>query len=41
MPRWGGDGAGDGVDHTAELAEHAVTPELDYPAVVLCDQRLK
>src|SRR5687767_799675 len=36
-----GYGAGDGVDHTAELAEHPVTHELDDPAVVLRDPRFQ
>ena len=40
MPRWIGDGAGDGVDHAAELAQRAVAHELDDAAMVLRDQRL-
>ena len=36
----GGDGAGDRIDHAAELAERAVAHELDDAAMVLRDQRL-
>ena len=34
------DGAGDRIDHAAELAERAVAHELDDAALVLRDQRL-
>ena len=36
----GGDGAGDRIDHAAELAERAIAHELDDAALVLGDQRL-
>jgi hypothetical protein len=36
----GRDGTGDRIDDAAELAEHAVAHQLDYAALVLCNQRL-